>query len=156
MFWTPRSLFLLRRCNVLSLAYKNVHLSVLINNVGGTSALSPDFKTLKDHTHDEVDALLNLNPRFATQLTRAILPLLQRNQPSLIINIGSAVSMGFPYLAVYSGATRFNMLWEKSLQIELKAEGQDISVMGVIVGNVQSAGNKSDATLLDPTSRVMA
>lgn len=48
------------------------------------------------------------------------------------------------------------MSWEKSLQIELKAEGQDISVMGVIVGNVQCAGNKSDATLLDPTSRVMA
>lgn len=135
---------------------QDVHLSVLINNVGGTSPVSPDFKTLKDHTHDEVDALLNLNSRFATQLTRAILPLLQRNQPGLIINIGSAVSMGFPYLTVYSGAKGFNVSWGKSLQIELKAEGQDISVMGVVVGNVQSAGNKSDATLFTPTSRVMA
>lgn len=135
---------------------QDIHLSVLVNNVGGTSAVSPDLKTLKDHTHDEADAMLNLNCRFATQLTRAILPLLQRNQPGLIINIGSAASMGIPYLTVYSGAKGFLMSWGKALQIELNAEGHNISVMGVVVGNAQSAGNRSDATLFTPTSLVMA
>lgn len=135
---------------------KDVHLSILVNNVGGTSAISQTFKTLTDFTHNEVDALLNLNSRFATHLTRALLPLLQRNQPGLIINVGSAASMGIPYLAVYSGTKGFNMSWGKSLQMELTAEGQNISVMGVVVGNVQSAGNKSDASLFTPTSQVMA
>lgn len=135
---------------------QDVHLSVLVNNVGGTSPISPDFKTLKDHTHDEVDGLLNLNSRFATQLTRAILPLLQRNQPGLIINIGSAAWAGFPYMTVYSGAKGFNMAWGRALQMELNAEGQNISVMGVVVGNVQSATNKSVGNLFTPTSRVMA
>ncbi|MCJ1468481.1 hypothetical protein MMC07_007110 [Pseudocyphellaria aurata] len=135
---------------------QDIHLSVLVNNVGGTSAVFPDLKPLKDHTHDEADAMLNLNCRFATQLTRAILPLLQRNQPGLVINIGSAASMGIPYLTVYSGAKAFLMSWGKALQIELNAEGHDISVMGVVVGNAQSAANRSDATLFTPTSLVMA
>lgn len=135
---------------------QDVHLSVLINNVGGTGALSLDLKTFKDHTHDEVDAMLNLNSRFAIQLTRAIIPLLQRNQPGLIINIGSTASIGIPYLTVYSGAKGFNMSWGKSLLIEAKAEGQNISVLGVIVANVQSAANKSDANIFTPTSQVMA
>lgn len=135
---------------------QDVHLSILINNVGGTSPLSRDLKTLSDHTYQEVDAMINLNSRFATQLTRAILPLLQLNKPGLIINIGSFVTMGIPYLTVYSGAKGFNMSWGKSLRTELNAEGQNISVLGVVVGNVQSAGNKSDAGLFTPTSRVMA
>ncbi|MCJ1267683.1 hypothetical protein MMC22_007569 [Lobaria immixta] len=149
----PVSSSLLQR---LVAGIQDVHLSVLVNNVGGTSAVSPDIKTLKDHTSDEVDALINLNARFATQLTRAILPLLQRNQPGLIINIGSAAWMGIPYLSVYSGAKGFCMAWGNSLQMELYAEGQNISVLGVVIGNVQSAGNKSGATLFTPTSRVMA
>ena len=61
-----------------------------------------DFKTLEEHTAKEVDAVIDVNLRFTTQLTRALLPTLQRDEPSLIINIESISEGGMPWLSDYS------------------------------------------------------
>ncbi|KAI9872691.1 MAG: hypothetical protein M1830_001300 [Pleopsidium flavum] len=136
---------------------QDVHLTVLVNNVGGIAGiLSSSFKAFETHTREEVDGLLNVNERFATQLTRALIPILARNGPSLIMNIGSNAGMGMPYISVYSATKAYILSWSQALTAELKAEGQGITVLGIGVGSVQSAQNKSAASLTCPTSRTMA
>lgn len=46
-------------------------------------------RPLENHTATEVDALISINIRFTTQLTRTLLPTLRCHEPSLIMNIGS-------------------------------------------------------------------
>ncbi|KAL9112670.1 MAG: hypothetical protein Q9187_007730, partial [Circinaria calcarea] len=69
---------------------RDLQLTVLINNIGGITGMAPPpFKTLAAYTAQEVDETIKVNAGFATQITRALLPVLQKNQPSLILNIGS-------------------------------------------------------------------
>ena len=81
-------------------------INVIVNNIGGVVGIvSPEFKTLTTHTTQEVDDLIGRNGRFMIHVTRALIPLLEKNQPSLILNIGSmGAMMAFPYLSVYSAA----------------------------------------------------
>ena len=136
----------------------NFRLTVLINNVGGTGGiLNPAWKSLETHTRDEVDGLLNVNARFPTHLTRALLPVLARNQPALIMNIGSLSKIGIPYLSVYSGVKNYIESWSRALHIEFKGQGQDIVVLGMNVGAVQSQSFKIKSTnLFVPSSKTMA
>jgi hypothetical protein len=52
---------------------QDIHLTVLVNNVGETVALDVDIKTLEDHTAKEVDAVINANPRFTTRTYKSTL-----------------------------------------------------------------------------------
>ena len=72
--------------NVLAILH-DLHLTVLVNNVGGASGVSERFSLLQRQTPQEIDSLININLRFPTQLTKAVLPILTR--PSLVINLGS-------------------------------------------------------------------
>jgi 17beta-estradiol 17-dehydrogenase / very-long-chain 3-oxoacyl-CoA reductase len=134
-------------------------ITVLINNVGGTAGImqSSDFEPLMSQTPDEIAAQLAVNATFPTHLTRALLPTLAANTPSLIINISSIVSMGFPYLSTYSASKAFNIALSTSLTAELGAEGYDVESLAIIVCGVQSAGN-AGAKLgwFIPDSRSMA
>jgi 17beta-estradiol 17-dehydrogenase / very-long-chain 3-oxoacyl-CoA reductase len=135
---------------------QDIHLTVLVNNVGGTAALDVDFKTLEEHTAKEVDAVININLRFTTQLTRALLPTLQRNEPSLIMNIGSISEGGMPWLSVYSPTKAYMRAFSKALGLELKANHHKVEVLGIQVGSVQSQQNHADISFFVPSSRVMA
>jgi 17beta-estradiol 17-dehydrogenase / very-long-chain 3-oxoacyl-CoA reductase len=135
---------------------QDIHLTVLVNNVGGTAALDVDVKTLEEHTAKEVDAVININLRFTTQLTRALLPTLQRNEPSLIMNIGSISENGMPWLSVYSPTKAYVRAFSKALGLELKANHHTVEVLGIQVGSVQSQQNHSDISFFVPSSRVMA
>ena len=139
---------------------QDVRLTVLINNIGGISGIvSPPFKTLTAHTAQEIDETIKVNHSFATQITRALLPLLQKSQPSLVINIGSVVArLSMPYLSVYSAAKAYNMAFNDCLQAEMRVEGHDIEVLGIVVGSVLTEGRGSDITtgLFTPSARVMA
>lgn len=78
-----------------------------------------------------------MNARWPTQLTKALLPLLTDNSPSLIMNVGSMAGLwGLPYLSVYCASKAFNMLFSDALKQEIAAEGKrkDIEVIGIIVG----------------------
>lgn len=139
---------------------QDVHLTVLINNIGGIAGIvSPQFKTLARHTAEEIDATIKVNDVFATHITGALLPLLQKNQPSLVMNIGSvSARLIMPYLSVYSAAKAYNEAFNNCLAAEMRAEGHDIEVLGIIVGSVRTEGRGSDisTSFFTPSARVMA
>ena len=101
--------------------------------------ISPQFKTLVTHTVQEVDDLIGRNGRFMTHVTRALVPVLEKNQPSLILNVGSMGSvMSFPYLSVYSAAKAYNLAFSRNLNAEMKAENKNIEVLCILVGSTQT------------------
>ena len=139
---------------------QDLNLTVLVNNIGGVAGVvTPNFKTFERHTSQEIDDTTQLNLGFANQLTRALLPIMQRTQPSLIINISSIVAlMSMPYLAVYSASKAYNMSFSRNLSAELKAEGKDIEVLGVIVGDTVTPGGRPGMAvgIMRPSPRTMA
>ena len=135
----------------------DTRLNVLINNVGGQGGLTrKTYQTLEESTGEEVDNIININARFATQLTRVLLPSLTHNTPSLIMNISSGATIGLPYLSVYGGSKGYIDTLTRALSAEMRAEGKDVEVMGIRVGSVQSQGNDVESGFFIPTSRRMA
>ena len=135
---------------------KNIHLTVLVNNVGGNNNLPRQFMNLQEQSLSDIEATLNLNAGFTTKITRTLLPTLMNNEPSLILNIGSLAALGVPRVSVYSGTKGFLVSHSESLQTELVAQGRDVTVHAVYVGPVQSGGYTPDASLFVPTPRGMA
>ena len=140
--------------NNLVTSIHDIHLTILINNVGGAITVAP----LEDTALEDINAIINLNARFPTQLTKALLPkLTQTTSPSLIMNIGSSGDFCVPYATVYGGSKGFNMTWSSSLGMELKSEGKDVEVLAVSVGRVTDVShNKKDASVFTPSARTMA
>ncbi|KAL8814203.1 MAG: hypothetical protein Q9223_006555 [Gallowayella weberi] len=141
-------------------AVQNLHLTILINNVGGAAAIVPPvgIKALEETTPSEIHGLINLNLSFPTQLTRSLLPLFAKiTGPKLILNIGSLAALGSPYAAVYGAAKAFNHSWSKGLQAELQAERRGFKVLCIIVGTVTDVSHRKEAvSLFTPSSRTMA
>ncbi|OXV06979.1 hypothetical protein Egran_05255 [Elaphomyces granulatus] len=135
----------------------NVNLTVLINNVGGaTGVIATEYLKLEDTTHQQVQDLVSVNAVFLAQLTRELLPILQKNAPSVILNMTSAASNGIPWLCVYGGTKGFVRSFSTALSAEMRAGGHDVEVIGVIVGSVKSPGNDVDEGFFIPSSRIMA
>ena len=143
-----------QQIDALIASVNDLHLTVLINNAGGGVTVAP----LEDTTSEDVDAIMNLNARFPTQLTKALLPqLTQTNSPSLIMNIGSMGDFCVPYATVYGGSKGFNMTWSSSLAMELKSEGKIVEVLAISVGRVTDVShNKKDASFFTPSASTMA
>ncbi|KAL9594671.1 MAG: hypothetical protein Q9219_006909 [cf. Caloplaca sp. 3 TL-2023] len=136
---------------------KDLHLTVLINNVGG-AVRKPSYKTFENNTPDEIAGLINLNSAFPTQLTHALFPFFTRIPgPKLILNIGSLAANGAPYLAVYGGCKAFNHGWSKGLQAEVQSAGLGIEVLSIVVGGVTETANiKTPSGLIMPSATTMA
>jgi len=119
-------------------------LTVLINNVGGSSifGVSP-YAPLKDMPSDALNKSINLNAKFPTLLTHALLPTLVKNRPSLIVNLGSYAGVwGLPFLTAYAPSKAFNHTFSASLAKELPLVGMpNVEVLGMIVGSVLTPGN---------------
>ena len=132
----------------------DIHLTVLINNVGTAIKVAP----LEDTTLEEIDAIMNVNARFPTQLTKTLIPkLTQTKSPSLIMNIGSMGDFCVPYATIYGGSKGYNMTWSSSLAMELKSEGKNVEVLGISVGRVTDVShNKKEASFFTPSARTMA
>ena len=143
-----------RQIDKLVASLQDLHITVLINNVGGGAKISP-FELL---TADEVDSVINLNARFPTLITRALLPKLTKSiRPGLILTIGSAGDFVVPYAVTYGGSKAFNMAWSSSLRLEMKAEGNNVEVLAVLVGKVtETASYKKPVTFWTPDGRTMA
>jgi len=134
----------------------DAHLTVLINNVGGGDMVSPAFKRLEDMTQAEVQGVISLNAIFMTELTRVLLPILEKNEPSLIINISSASSTGLPWLSVYGSAKGYVDSFSNALNAEMRAEGRKVEVLGIRVGSTSTPKYPVATGLFTPTSRTMA
>lgn len=131
----------------------DAHLTVLINNVGGDFS---DFQKLSDKSYTNVRDTISLNITFMTQVTRLLIPGLEKNGPGLIMNISSVSSYGMPWISVYSGCKGYVDSFTKAIEAEMKVDGRPIEVLGIKVGNVQSQGNAIDVSWTNPSSLNMA
>ncbi|ODM16247.1 hypothetical protein SI65_08246 [Aspergillus cristatus] len=128
-------------------------LTVLVNNVGGETQA---YRGLTELSYQDVRTTINTNATFMTQITRVLLPVLEKNGPSLILNISSIAAYGMPFVPVYSGTKGFVESFSRALDAEVKARGQDVEVLAIRVGSVRSQSNDVDVGLLVPDSRTMA
>ncbi|KAH7360130.1 short chain dehydrogenase/reductase [Rhexocercosporidium sp. MPI-PUGE-AT-0058] len=135
---------------------KDIKLTVLVNNVGGTASLKKDFTVLMDNTTKEIDDLVSVNLLFTTHLTHALLPHLSGHEASLILNTGSGAHLGMPYMVVYSATKGYLSAWGNALSMEMQAEGLKVEVLTVLSGNTQSGQDKRAASLFRPTSITFA
>ena len=144
---------------VADLRQSQINLKILVNNVGGTGGSFSAFDKMADRDPEAIKTAIDVNATFPAAVTHALLPVLETQQPSLIINIGSVVAIvPPPYLGLYAGSKAFNLAWSQSLWTEMLAEKKNIEIMGVVVGRVISAhaqGKRKD-TLFDPSARNFA
>ena len=135
----------------------DLNLRILINNVAGGGTTKTLWDPLTARSHSEVDQMIGISAGFMTQITRVLLPQLQRNQPSLIINIGSGISdFATPYIEVIAGTKAYNQAFSRSLGLEMQVENHDIEVLLLQVGAVSSATSPRPTSLLVPSSRRFA
>jgi short-subunit dehydrogenase len=141
-------------------AVDGLDLTILINNVGGAGGVHPTWATVAQRSTWDLDAHINLNARFMTQITRVLIPVLARGrgrgttnyqpqrQRAAIVNISSGAELlPAPYLVVYSASKAYVSRWSISLDAELQGEGLNIDVHSLIVGAVATpnAGHDESA-----------
>jgi hypothetical protein len=136
----------------------NANLTVLVNNVGGViGVIATEYIKLQDMTHQQVQDMVSVNALFPAQLTRELLPILQKNAPSVILNMSSAAVNGLPWLSVYGATKGFVGTFSTALNAEMRAGGHQVEVIGVIAGSVKSPGNPHvDEGFFIPSSRTLA
>jgi 17beta-estradiol 17-dehydrogenase / very-long-chain 3-oxoacyl-CoA reductase len=120
-------------------------LRVLINNVGGSNMFGfRVFHYIAETPPDLIPRIMALNAVFPHTLTRILLPWLREHgAPALIINIGSMAGLqGMPFVATYSSCKAANHTWSSALANEMICAGTKVEVIGLIVGDVVTTGNK--------------
>ena len=75
-------------------AVRGLHLTLLINNVGGLPPGVDPYTALDDQSFEHIDRTVHMNVGFATKLEAALLSVLSENQPSCILNISSLATLG--------------------------------------------------------------
>jgi NADP-dependent 3-hydroxy acid dehydrogenase YdfG len=99
---------------------KTSQVDVLINNAGGAHGLDPIAKG----RDADWEAMLQSNVLGLLRVTRAILPLMEKNPGSSIINIGSiAGHTAYEGGAVYCGAKAAERSITQALRLELNGTG---------------------------------
>ncbi|KAI1327588.1 putative oxidoreductase,short chain dehydrogenase [Xylariaceae sp. FL0255] len=144
--------------NKIKRELEGLHLTVLVNNAGG-APVDPVCQSIANSSELHIAENISLNALFPLQLTRALLPMLQQNSPSLIINMSTMIDSGFPLLASYSASKRFLMAITNALQLEMQVDGwgKDIEILGIKVGRVTGArGHKHPVSLFVPDATMMA
>jgi serine 3-dehydrogenase len=104
---------------------KTPRVDVLINNAGGAHGVDP-VATAKD---EDWEAMFQINVLGILRVTRAILPLMQGTQGS-IINIGSVAGRtAYEGGAAYCGAKGAELQITKALRLELCGTGLRVSTI---------------------------
>ncbi|KDQ60066.1 hypothetical protein JAAARDRAFT_595085 [Jaapia argillacea MUCL 33604] len=139
------------------------NLTVLVNNAGYTEM---DIRLFADISHAgsfvEIDKSISIGVGWISHLTRALLPQLLKNEPSLVINIGSgALSHPPPFLALYTATKGYTLALTQCLRAEMKLQNSFTSNPAVEVQYhelhaVCSNSNREPPTLLRPSSHDMA
>lgn len=146
------------KLNEAAKSLEDVELRILINNVGGNGTVTPLWAPLSARSSSDVGQFIDINARFTTEITRVLLPLLIMHQPSLILNVGSAISeFAVPYLEMYSGTKAYMATLSKSLRVEMKVEGNAVEVIHLQVGMVATEREKDRVPgFMTPSSRCFA
>jgi short-subunit dehydrogenase len=130
---------------------KELHVTILINCLGivGDGA----YKPFEEEMDDSIQAMMNANALFPTLLTRHLLPQLRQAAPSLILNLSSGAAIANPpFLAPYAGSKAYNLAFSHALFNEMEYLKTNVHVLVVLIGNVNSAANKSPVSLFCPSS----
>jgi len=101
------------------------------------------FHAVEEADPDKLEGIVALNVLFPLLLTRALLPRLN-DGPSggLVVNVGSMSGLyGSPYVSTYSSSKAFVHTFSSALASEMHLRGRRVEVLGVVVGDVVSAGN---------------
>ncbi|TLD18351.1 NAD(P)-binding protein [Venturia nashicola] len=138
----------LRTVNGLFSTVENIQqeggrLTVLVNNVGGAGLFGvPTFSPLTDVPLEVAMKQIDLNAKFPTLLTRALLPTMTANGKALVLNISSYAGVyGDPYVSIYAATKAFNNIFSTSLSYELRVLHPSLEVLGIVLGGVLTAGN---------------
>ncbi|KAH8895456.1 putative oxidoreductase,short chain dehydrogenase [Thozetella sp. PMI_491] len=140
----------------LAASLAGVDLTVVINNAGGS--VDRTFGTLDAMTSERLIGDTSVNAVFPMLLIRAAIPVLQRNAPGLIINIGSLADLGAPLLGSYPSSKTYLMKLNEVLNREMRLTGRDIEVLGIRVANVYGTAQSITDTqnIFAPDASVMA
>ncbi|KAJ2028893.1 hypothetical protein IWW57_001952 [Coemansia sp. S610] len=99
--------------------------SVLINNVGLCHE-NPIF--FDEEEQNKCNDMVEVNVNTMMDLTRIVVPQMQRRKNGLIINLGSFAAMrSLPFLSVYAGTKGFVKTFSQSLAYELEPDGITVS-----------------------------
>lgn len=103
-------------------AARNFRVNILINNAGLSS-----FGMVDRQDPDDLDRVLQTNLLAPIRLIRALLPMLQQQDDSAIVNIGSVFgSLPFPGFAAYSSAKAGLRGFSQALRRELAGAGPQV------------------------------
>lgn len=128
--------------------FDDLDITVLINNVGGSGPVNPIFRDLEALSYSDISTLLAINISFPTALTAKFLAKRRGRQgPTLIMNTGSFTGgMQSPYLSVYAGTKAYIESWSRSVACEMKADGRDVEIIGLIIGEVAASFDREKPT----------
>ncbi|KIY02036.1 uncharacterized protein Z520_02174 [Fonsecaea multimorphosa CBS 102226] len=124
-------------------AVKDLNLTVVVHNVAGSGAPQVDMKLFSEMSREVCDGWIDVNVRFTTHLTRLLLPVLARHQPSLMLFMSSAVTeITAPSVSLYTGAKNYIEGFAKCLKMEVaQLAGNDIEIMSFTTGTVATASS---------------
>lgn len=138
---------------------RGARVSVLVNMVGVGHDPARDFAPLAGQGAGAVERVVRVNVRFATLLTRSLLPWLVEAgaERSLVVNAGSLASLGLPYMGVYSGTKGYLEAWSRSLAAEMRGEAGRgrVDVVCVQIGDTDSAGHRVGEGWFTPSAAEM-
>ncbi|KAG8170084.1 hypothetical protein KVR01_000829 [Diaporthe batatas] len=143
----------------IAAAVDDLHLTVLINNAGG-SPVNPICAPLSQSSAARITDNVSLNALFPLHLTRVLLPKLIKSSPALVMNISSMADPGLPLMASYSASKQFLMNMTRSVRLEMALQGgaaDEVELLGVRVGRVTGvSGCREPPSLFVPDATTMA
>ncbi|PWN31195.1 NAD(P)-binding protein, partial [Meira miltonrushii] len=130
------------------LSKKDVRLTVVINNLG---VQSEGYPRLEDLTKEEMAGIVIANSLFPAEVTRKCMTSLKQNQPSLLVTVTSIGAWTpTPYLSPYMGTKGFDVAFSHSLRSEMICEGEQVDVVCMVPGQVQSGMCAEPVSLMVP------
>ncbi|KIW14008.1 hypothetical protein PV08_06789 [Exophiala spinifera] len=130
----------------------HLNITVLVNNVGGIPFI-PGYRLLTDTGSPQIDAVIDINTRFLSHFTRFMIPVMAKNDPALIANVGSAAQVGIPWAAVYSGTKGFVLSFSEGLSREFKCNSIPIDVLNITLADVSTQQTPTPVHILNPSAQ---
>lgn len=132
------------------LSKKDVRLTMVINNLG---VQSEGYPKLEELSHEEMAGIVIANSLFPAEVSRKCLPHLKKHQPSLLITVTSIGAWTpTPYLSPYMGTKGFDVAFSHSLRSEMLCEDEQVDIVCMVPGQVQSGMCAEPESLMVPTS----
>jgi 17beta-estradiol 17-dehydrogenase / very-long-chain 3-oxoacyl-CoA reductase len=123
-------------------------LNILVNNIGGQAIFNmPTYVPFKDIPADKITSSVNLNAIFPIYLTKALLPKLSANSPSLILNLGSyAGKYPIPMILPYGISKAMVHHFSRILAVENSMTSTPVEVLGIMISQVMTTNQGSETT----------